>query len=174
MTISLETERLILRAPRLEDADAYAEGIGDYEVARFLTPVPHPYSRKMAREWLAEAPQNTPERNLFIIELKESGLIGCVSLLSKLGYWIARPHWGKGLMTEAAARLISWHFAETPAREMHSGAHADNAASLAVQKKLGFVEQSRSYCFSQARQHNVEHVETLLTRSAFIERGWMQ
>ncbi|GLQ54320.1 GNAT family N-acetyltransferase [Devosia nitrariae] len=174
MTLSLKTKRLVLRAPRLEDTDAIAEGVGDYEVARFLTAVPHPYSRKMARDWLAGAPQNTPERNCFIIELEGSGLVGCISLLSELGYWIARPHWGKGLVTEAAARLISWHFTETQTEEMHSSAHVDNVASLAVQKKLGFVEHGRSYRFSQACQHNIEHVETRLTRSAFIERGWMQ
>lgn len=174
MSLSLKTERLVLRAPRLEDADAYAEGIGDLEVARYLTPVRHPYSRQMAREWLAGAPQNTPERNFFIIELEGSGLVGCVSLLSELGYWIARPHWGKGLATEAAACLISWHFAETATSQMPSSAQVDNAASLAVQAKLGFVEHNRSFRFSQARQHNIEHIETRLTRSAFIERGWMQ
>jgi len=166
MSAILETARLILRAPRLSDASAYAVGVGDYEVVRFLTSVPHPYTTEMARAWLAKAPKNTPERNLFTIEC-DGEVIGSISLINELGFWLARPHWGKGYMTEAARRLIAWHFAETTASQVRSSAHHDNSASLRVQMKLGFAEIGRAPRFSQALQRNIEHVETRLTRAAF-------
>ncbi|QQR36730.1 GNAT family N-acetyltransferase [Devosia oryziradicis] len=162
--ISIRTERLILRQPCLDDAPCYALGIGEYEVARFLTPVPYPYSLAMAVDWLRQARPATPQQSTLIIDLPGKGVIGCVSLLSELGFWIARPHWNKGYVTEAATALLDWHFAGCDRDVVMSSAHHDNLASLAVQKKLGFVPARREIRFSQTLQHNVDHVVTTLSR----------
>ena len=167
----LRTRRLILREPTLDDAPCYALGVGEYEVARFLTPVPWPYTLAMAVDWLRQARPSTPERSMLIIELPGKGLIGCVSLLDELGYWIARPHWNRGYVTEAATALLDWHFADTDAEVVASSAHHDNAASLAVQRKLGFNPIGREMRFSQTLQHNVEHVLTTLSRKDWTARG---
>ena len=58
--IPIRTERLILREASLEDAPCYALGVGEYEVARFLTPVPYPYSLAMAVDWLRQARRRRP------------------------------------------------------------------------------------------------------------------
>jgi RimJ/RimL family protein N-acetyltransferase len=160
----IRTERLILREPTLDDAPCYALGVGEYEVARFLTPVPYPYSLAMAVDWLRQARPATPEQSLLVIDLPGKGLIGCVSLLSELGFWIARPHWNRGYITEAATALLDWHFAGCDRDIVVSSAHHDNVASLAVQKKLGFLPTGREMRFSQTLQHNVEHVISTLSR----------
>jgi len=167
---ALATPRLILRAPRPDDAPGYALAVGDYEVARWLTPLPWPYTLAMAAEWLRQAPANTPERALFMVELPGRGLIGCVSLLSELGFWIARPHWGRGYATEAAAALIGWHFAGCAADAIACSAQRDNAASLRVQARLGFRAVGREQRFSQALQYNVDHVLSRLTRAGWLAR----
>lgn len=167
----LRTARLILRPSRPDDAPCYALGVGEFAVARWLTPLPWPYTLSMASDWLRQAPENSPERAMFIVELPGKGLIGCVSLLSELGFWIARPHWRQGFGSEAAEALIDWHFAATGRDAIISSAHHDNAASLRLQAGLGFVEQGREMRFSQALQHNVEHVITRLTRSEWSSRG---
>ena len=169
--IPIRTERLTLREPDLDDAPRYALGIGEYEVARYLTPVPYPYSLAMAVDWLRQARPATPEQSTLIIELPGHGVIGCVSLLSELGFWIARPHWNKGYGTEAAAALLDYHFAGCDRDVVISSAHHDNAASLAVQKKLGFVPAHREMRFSQTLQHNVDHVVTTLSRRNWQLRG---
>lgn len=174
MIDTLTTERLVLRTPRPEDVAAYAAGIGNVEVARFLTPVPHPYSQEMAADYLAKAPASAPDGAFYVIELAGTGLIGCVTLITELGYWIAQPHWGKGYVTEAAAALLSQHFGNNDNTEVQSSAMADNPASLAVQAKLGFKKTGRSLRFSQTRQCDVEHVETVLTREDFRHRGYLQ
>ena len=167
----IHTQRLILREPTLDDAPRYALGVGEYEVAKFLTPVPYPYTLGMAIDWLRQARPATPEKSMLIIELPGKGVIGCVSLLSELGFWIARPHWNRGYVTEAATALLDWHFAGCDAQSVTSSAHHNNIASLAVQKKLGFVTSGREMRFSQTLQHNVEHVVTSLSRQDWQMRG---
>lgn len=163
----IHTERLILREARIEDAPRYALGVGEYEVARFLTPVPYPYTLAMAVDWLRQAPPPTPEKSMLVVDLPGAGLIGCVSLISELGYWIARPHWNRGYATEAAGALLDWHFAESAGGDVASSAHHDNGASLAVLARLGFLREGRQMRFSQTLQHNVEHVTLRLTRTAW-------
>lgn len=131
---AIRTQRLILRDATLDDAPCYALGVGEYEVARFLTPVPYPYTLAMAVDWLRQVRPASPERSLLVIELPGKGFIGCVSLLSELGFWIARPHWNRGYVTEAATALLDWHFAGTQSHVVVSSAQHNNAASLAVQK----------------------------------------
>lgn len=169
--IPIHTRRLILRESTLDDAPSYALGVGEYEVARFLTPLPYPYTLAMAIDWLRQVPPATPERSMLIVELPGKGVIGCVSLINELGFWISRPHWNRGYGTEAATALLDWHFAETPAEAVTSSAHRNNVASLAVQKKLGFVPTGGEMRFSQTLQHNVDHVVTRLTRQDWQTRG---
>jgi RimJ/RimL family protein N-acetyltransferase len=163
----LHTERLILRAPCSEDAPRYALGIGEFAVAKWLTPVPWPFTLSMAHDFLRGAPRATPERSFFIVEHRNKGLIGCVTLLDELGFWIARPHWHHGYGTEAAAALIDFHFEGSASEVIRSSAHHNNAASLRLKAKLGFVATGREMRFSHALQHNVEHVTTELTRAAW-------
>ena len=161
----LVTERLILRAPRPGDAPHYALGVSEFAVARWLTPVPWPYTLTMAQDFLRAAPVPTPEKAFFVIEHPRKGLIGCVTLLNELGFWIARPHWHKGYGTEAATALIDWHFEGTGLDRIQSSAHHNNTASLRLKAKLGFVATGKEMRFSQALQHNVEHVTTELSRA---------
>ena len=169
--ISIHTERLILREATLDDAPRYALGVGEYEVTKFLTPVPYPYTLGMAIDWLRQAKPATPEKSMLMIDLPNKGVIGCVSLINELGFWIARPHWNKGYVTEAATALLDWHFAGCSADLVVSSAHHNNGASLAVQRKLGFEPETREMRFSQTLQHNVEHVVTRLTRQSWQDRS---
>lgn len=167
----LRTDRLILRPARPDDAPCYALGVGEFAVARWLTPLPWPYTLSMASDFLRQAPENSPDRALFIIEVPGKGLVGCISLIDELGFWIARPHWGRGYLTEAATRVLDYHFTGTGHDTLACSAQHDNRASLRVQAKLGFIEQRREMRFSQALQHNVPHIVTSLTRSEWLSRG---
>jgi len=166
----IETQRLVLREPSLDDAPCYALGVGEYEVARYLTPVPYPYSLSMAVDWLRQARPATPEQSMLIIDLPGKGVIGCISLISELGFWIARPHWNRGYVTEAATALLDWHFSGTDRVAVPCSAHHNNFASLAVQKKLGFVATGHEMRFSQTLQHNVDHVVSSLSRQDWQKR----
>lgn len=166
----LLTTRLILRAPCAEDAPRYALGVSEFAVAKWLTPVPWPYTLTMAQDFLRGAPTPTPDRAFFIIEHKTKGLIGCVTLLDELGFWIARPHWHRGYGTEAAKTLIDWHFEKTGSDAIFSSAHRNNTPSLRLKAKLGFVATGTEMRFSQALQHNVEHITTRLSRADWRQK----
>ena len=53
----------------------------------------------------------------------------------RVGYWIARRHWGRGLATEALGLLL----AEVAERPLHATVAVRNAASVRVLERHGFV-----------------------------------
>ncbi|ODT75648.1 MAG: hypothetical protein ABS76_33495 [Pelagibacterium sp. SCN 64-44] len=170
----LRTARLVLRPARPEDAPCYALGVSEFAVARWLTHLPWPYTLTMASDWLRQAPAPGAGQALYIVELPGRGLIGCVSLAGELGFWIARPQWRKGYGLEAISAVLDRHFAVSGDQAVIACAHHDNTASLRLQARLGFVEQRREMRFSQALQHNIEHVVTRLTRADWRRDGTRQ
>ncbi|WEJ33560.1 GNAT family N-acetyltransferase [Devosia sp. SD17-2] len=159
----LRTARLLLRPARPEDAPCYALGIGEYAVARWLTALPWPYTLGMAIEWLRQTTTPRPGQAFFIVEHPQRGVIGSVSLFDEMGFWIARPHWGRGYGREAVQTLVDWHFAQGGTEIIASAQH-DNRASLRLTAQLGFRQVTRQYRFSHAMQHNVDHIVSKLER----------
>ena len=174
--LRIETPRLILRLPVMDDAPRIAEILNNFAVAGNLARVPYPYFEDDARAWLrTRRPGLPPEETNFAIDLGDHGPIGMVGFHLKhrqpvLGYYLGQPYWGRGLMTEATAAAIDWFFATTAAPAIVSGVFAFNKASLAVQKKLGFVETGRSLLHCLARNEELRHIDTELTRQAWIGR----
>jgi [ribosomal protein S5]-alanine N-acetyltransferase len=142
----LETERLILRQPETGDAEAIAKGLGDYQVAKNLAAIPHPYSLSDAEAAVAAAAEELAkgEGYSFAIVLKETGETagGCALHLRdgryKLNFWLARPFWGQGFASEAAKKLVGFAFHALKAETVWASWFDDNPASGRVLSKLGF------------------------------------
>lgn len=186
MTLSLETTelrrpgpcpvirsgRLVLRPHRMTDADAIAQSLGDFQVTRMLAQVPAPYDRQDAVDWLSRATSGlTPDWPLAITQADDAHL-GVVGIelrhgLWHLGYWLNRYYWGKGLMSEAASAAIERFFRRMPDVTLHSGAFADNPASLRIQEKLGFSTRRCADLYSRSRNAMIPHIETELTQARF-------
>ncbi|UIP58288.1 GNAT family N-acetyltransferase [Agromyces marinus] len=77
--------------------------------------------------------------------------------MPEITYWIDRAHWGRGIATRAL-RL----FLDTQPRPLRARAAADNAASVAVLGKLGFVEVGRDRDYANARGEEIEEIEFVL------------
>lgn len=158
MDVELPSARLVLRLLHEADIPAIVAGLNDFEVAQYL-PVPHPYREADARAWLASV---TPPH--FAIDLPGQGLVGAIGIGPGLGYWLARPFQGRGLMTEACLVILDWYFAAFPDKLLPSGAYADNTASLNVQRKLGFIElPGVDMRFARSRGRDVPHINTTLS-----------
>lgn len=166
MTI-LRTDRLTLRPPTLDDAPAFVLTMGSYDVARWMTPLPWPFTLSMARDWLAEVIAPGSERTMFVVE-QHGLMVGAVTITPELGFGITRSHWGRGLGTEAVRAVLEWYFAEVSHDSISTSAQINNLASLGLQQKLGFLPVARDRRFSHALQHNVEHVISELTRNAWL------
>ena len=139
------TPRLLLRPGFPEDAMALLNAIADESVVRNLATAPWPYSIRDAEAYLAK-PRDPVLPSLLIFE-RGSGapqLVGACGLGRRpsgsveLGYWIARPFWGRGLATEACTALID--MARALGLLSLEGSHfVDNPASGRVLEKLGFA-----------------------------------
>ncbi len=144
------TERLLLRPGWAEDAPALARAIADEQVVRNLATAPWPYNQQDAEAFLA-SPRDPVMPSFLITERTEGEprIVGSCGLGRRpsgrveLGYWIARPHWGKGFATEAGRALID--IARTLRLPGLEASHfLDNPASGRVLEKLGFVPTGMS------------------------------
>ena len=178
MDVALETRRLTLRQPRLADAARLAGFLNNFAVAGKLSRVPYPYTEADATAWLQTwRPDRPAAETGFTLDLEGEGLIGhCgyhLDIHNKpvIGYWLAEPFWNRGFMTEATAAVLDWYFAVTSAPAILSGVFHFNKASLAVQKKLGFTEIGTSTLHCLARQEDLRHIDTQLTRIRWAERS---
>ena len=137
----LETERLILRAPRLGDAKAVAALANDKRIAENTRSIPHPYTRADAEDFISSL---APGATAFLITRTDDTLVGGCGLTSQgeaapeLGYWLGVKHWGKGYGTEAVRALIDFAFAELEYESLQAGARVTNPASRRVLEKCGF------------------------------------
>jgi RimJ/RimL family protein N-acetyltransferase len=138
------TARLLLRPGWAEDAAALAAAIADEMVVRNLATAPWPYSLRDAEAFLAQ-PRDPALPSLLLFERcgGEPRLIGSCGLARRpsgaveMGYWIARPYWGRGFATEAGRALID--IAHTlRLAQLQAGHFLDNPASGRVLEKLGF------------------------------------
>lgn len=166
--MELRSKRLVLRPMRDTDATNIVSALSDYEVTRYLTVVPFPYSEADALEWIGMQKPAEPREATLAIELPGHGMIGAVGIGPGLGYWLDRRYHGYGYMTEASEALLEWYFASVPDGTLPSGAHVGNHASLNVQAKLGFVDTGiRDMRFVRSQRLEVEHVNTTVVRSDF-------
>ena len=139
----LETERLVLRAPRLEDAKAIATLANDRRIAENTRRVPHPYTLADAEDFIALTAKPGGEMALMITQHDGTLIGGCgLTMLDgpapELGYWLGVPYWGKGYATEAVRALIDYAFTELDHQALQAGARVTNPASRRILEKCGF------------------------------------
>ncbi|MEO1659766.1 MAG: GNAT family N-acetyltransferase [Pseudomonadota bacterium] len=157
--IILRTRRLLLRPPLPDDAAQIAERIGVKEVAWNLGRAPYPYKKSDADDWIERVPQGWVDDTAYVLLITHEmdGVIGCVGLDLKpmdvweIGYWLGKPWWGRGYVTEATAAVMDWAETAMELRQFASGHFTDNPASGKVLKKLGFVPVGETELFGLAR-----------------------
>lgn len=153
----LSTERLTLRELRHEDWPEIQRIGGDPRVAPNLAVVPLPWPRARVHAWIeAQRYRGRPHFRLAIC--LDGRLIGTVyfgrppwAKENTLAYFIDPDHWGNGYATEAARALCSDAMARFDIKSLCADHFADNPASGAVLRNLGFVETGRSTAESAAR-----------------------
>jgi RimJ/RimL family protein N-acetyltransferase len=141
----LRTQRLLLRAFREDDLDAFAAMQADPEVMRFLGPTGQPRSRAETWQNMALFLGHWTLRGfgLWAVE-REGRFIGRVGWLEpegwparELAYALAREGWGQGLAEEAARAALGWGRERWPGRRLASFIRPENQASRRLAAKLG-------------------------------------
>lgn len=144
---TLETGRLLLRKISLDDASDFFEFASDPEVAIYTTWNPHQsieQSRKTIDSILARYEAGAP--GAWGITLKPSPkLIGYCGLShwepahrkANLFYFLGRPYWGQGLVTEAVQALLDFGFNRLDLNRVEANGHPENRATFKVLAKAG-------------------------------------
>lgn len=171
----LETERLVLRPTEDFDIPALLPLIGEFDVAKYLSRVPHPYHESHAREFLERAREQRAAGTDFNFGITGKGdgtfMGGCGVHLRdegwEFGYWLGKPYWGKGYATEAARRLVAYAFDELNLPALVAGYFHDNPASGRVLAKLGCTPDGAGQRDCVARGHAVYCHNVKLDRCGF-------
>jgi RimJ/RimL family protein N-acetyltransferase len=140
----LETSRLILRAPSLDEAAAIALLANNRKIAEMTALLPHPYDIEDATRWITSLPTETGNWNFGIFAKNSGNLVGVCGYGKRqdrgpeISYWIGEPFWGYGYATEAMRAVIDHLFSITALDEIAAGCRVTNVASRRVLEKCGF------------------------------------
>jgi len=143
--------RTEVRSWKLSDADALVRHANNRNIWLNLRDAfPHPYAKKDARAFLKMVTERTPETMFAIaVDGEAVGGIGFVlhpdveRVSAEIGYWLAEPFWGRGIVTQALAAVTA-HAIETHGlTRIYAVPFAWNAASCRVLEKAGYVLEGR-------------------------------
>lgn len=105
------TPEIHLSAITVADSADITEHLQYHEVSRYTLLIPYPYTLEMAHDWIAciaDDVQRNGRETIWAIRESAGRMIGAIELqagsagkqhVSEIGYWLAKPFWGRGIMT---------------------------------------------------------------------------
>ncbi|NLD38393.1 MAG: GNAT family N-acetyltransferase [Desulfatiglans sp.] len=152
---------IIIRDWQMEDIPSlvkYADNIKIWQNLR--DGFPHPYTESDAEKFITHI-ENSKPKTIFAIAT-ENEIIGSIGIIigedvhrytAEMGYWLAEPFWGKGIMTEAVKFISEWAFHEFSLHRIYATPYATNTASARVLEKAGFEKEGviRSGAFKDGK-----------------------
>lgn len=144
----LETERLVLRKLKIEDADAMYIYASNDDVTKYVLWDSHtsPEQTKQFLQFMIDKYEQ--ENYAWAVTLKDSdefiGTIDYVMLdhnehIGEIGYALSHLYWGKGYMSEAAKAILHYGFTELHLERIQARCFAENIGSERVMQKAGMV-----------------------------------
>jgi [ribosomal protein S5]-alanine N-acetyltransferase len=142
-------DRFFLNEFQGDDRSALVQHLADREIYERTLRIPYPYTEACADEWfrILDALMTLHQEPIhFVIRDRDGQLIGSVGFnelekghRAEIGYWLARPWWGKGLMTAAVGRMCDFAFAHWKLVRITGHVFSANEASARVLQKNGFA-----------------------------------
>ena len=176
---NLSSDRIVLRRLKISDVEDVLDYAADGEWARYLPAVPQPYQREQAEEFITRTILEDWEMHAtWAIEI-QGRVLGGVNLTvelehrwARLGYGIARSHWGRGLVAEAAACVLDAAFRELEQlNRVYAITDMRNLASQRVMEKLGMIREGVHRQDRMSRGALVDSVYYAILRSEREERA---
>ncbi len=141
----LRSPRLVLRPVDDGDVPDMVRLLNNWNIARMLGSVPHPYGEDDAQAFL-ERVASAAETVVFAITRTHddlfmglTGLHPCGEKRQKeLGFWLGQPYWQRGYMSEALPPVIAFGFEMLVLPLIVSSSRDDNHASQRLHEKCGF------------------------------------
>jgi RimJ/RimL family protein N-acetyltransferase len=146
-------DHISLTEIRPSDKAAYLEHLKEKAISDHTLRIPFPYTEADAEEWLALVQKSTQEHGQVVnwaIRNEADFLIGGTgfhdltigqSHRAEIGYWLARPYWGRGIMTAVVRDRCAFAFAQWNLLKITAHVFAFNPASARVLEKCGFERE---------------------------------
>ena len=138
-----------LRKWELGDAPAVAKYADNPRIACNLRDAfPQPYTLADAQWYIGDCMEKEGSGQFccaIVVDGEAAGSVGvfrgsdvyCKS--GELGYWLAEPYWGRGIMTEAVMQVCTAAFDKLDILRIHAEPFARNQGSRRVLEKAGFT-----------------------------------
>lgn len=181
----LTTLRLTLSSfDHLTDTSAVFAYASDPEVARFTSWIPH-LSPADSAAWIdgikrSDSVETGRRHHCWAIRMRggDGTALGAVEFMqgpagvARVDFVLARPQWGKGLMTEAVTAVLEWAFRALPELTLvRSGGLAANLGSMRVMQKCGLVLEGReTLAFAKFGNVECEVLHHQISRDAWVRR----
>ncbi|MDZ4762604.1 MAG: GNAT family N-acetyltransferase [Alphaproteobacteria bacterium] len=140
----IETERLILRVPRIEDFEAWAAYMADEEAARYIGGLQSPSVSWRGLATMAGSWTLVGFAMFSVIEKSTRLWIGRVGPWRpygwpgpEVGWGIIRSRWGAGFAYEAAVASMDFAVDQLEWDDIIHSIHPDNIASQKLAQRLG-------------------------------------
>ena len=140
-----------LRPWALSDLGSLVRHANNPDIAKFMMDgFPYPYSEENGRAFIAFATKDDPI-HIFAIDV-EGEAIGGIGIHpqadvqrknAELGYWLAEPFWGKGIITNAIKQMIEFGFKTYDINRIFARPYGTNIGSQKVLEKAGFIFEGR-------------------------------
>lgn len=137
----------MIRDWRKDDAPGIVKYANNRKISKNLRDgFPYPYNLSDAEEFLTRVRQQDPR--VFFALASDSDLIGGIGLglgedvhrfSAEMGFWLAEPYWGKGIMTETVKRLTEFAFDQYKLKRIFAEPYTTNPASARVLEKAGYI-----------------------------------
>ncbi|WP_159107456.1 GNAT family N-acetyltransferase [Azospirillum sp. B506] len=157
---SVAAPRLLLRAFRHEDVADFVPLIGDWQVARWLARVPHPYTAADGHEWVELAARDRAAHAalaFLAVRTEDGAPLGATGLhldrdrpgSAEIGYWVGTPYHRAGYGLEMVTAMLDVGFNRLGLSRIWAAADPDNLPSRSLLLKAGFRQRGeRRYDFA--------------------------
>jgi RimJ/RimL family protein N-acetyltransferase len=138
---------------RPTDKDGLIAHLNDRDIYDRTLRIPFPYTDASADEWLALVAKSTKQQGRpvqWAIRTGDDALIGGCGFdgfqagkahRAEVGYWLAKPYWGLGIMTAVVQQMCRHAFEELGLAKITAHVFSHNPASARVLEKCGFREE---------------------------------
>ncbi len=157
----------ILRPWSINDLDNLVLYANNSNIAKFMNDgFPHPYTKESGEAFIVFANKDNPV-HIFAIDL-DGEAIGGIGLHPKLdvdrknaelGYWLAEPYWGKGIITAAIKKMVDFGFKTFDISRIFARPFGTNIGSQKVLEKAGFILEAT---FKKTLYKNGEYLDELI------------
>jgi [ribosomal protein S5]-alanine N-acetyltransferase len=167
----------ILRPWQLTDIESLVHYANNWNIARNMTDkFPHPYTQEAGKAFISFANSDHPVHIFAIVVAGEA--VGGIGIHpqddihqknAELGYWLAEPLWGKGIISKAIRQMVAFAFETYAINRVFARPFGTNLASQKVLEKNGFVLEARLKAVLFKKGEYLDELVYAIRREA-----WMQ